>query len=173
MAPPGADGALVSLAARVPEAQTAPAHLVLDRLEKRFGAGPPAVAALSLEVRQGELLALLGPSGCGKTTTLRMIGGLTPRPPGACVVGGRDVTALPPHRRDMGIVFQNYALFPHMSVAGNVAFGLEMRGQKRADIAARVRACAGHGAAGRPGKPAGRASFPAASSSAWRWPGRW
>jgi putative spermidine/putrescine transport system ATP-binding protein len=114
------------------------AHLLLDRLEKRFGAGPPAVASLSLEVPRGELLGLLGPSGCGKTTTLRMIGGLTDSTGGRVVVGGRDVTGLPPHKRDMGIVFQNYALFPHMTVAGNVAFGLEMRKVARADIAQRV-----------------------------------
>ena len=82
-------------------------HLVLDGLAKIYGAGPPAVAALSLEVAAGELLGLLGPSGCGKTTTLRMIGGLIPATSGRVVVGGRDVTALPPHKRDMGIVFQN------------------------------------------------------------------
>ena len=113
-------------------------HLLLDGLEKRFGAGPPAVASLSLEVRKGELLGLLGPSGCGKTTTLRMIGGLADATAGRVVVGGRDVTTLPPHLRDMGIVFQNYALFPHMDVAGNVAFGLEMRKRPRAEITAKV-----------------------------------
>ncbi|MCC6718704.1 MAG: ABC transporter ATP-binding protein [Acetobacteraceae bacterium] len=114
------------------------AHLVLEALEKRFGAGPPAVAALSLAVQKGELLGLLGPSGCGKTTTLRMIGGLAEATAGRILVAGHDVTTLPPHKRDMGIVFQNYALFPHMDVAGNVAFGLEMRKQSRAEIAAKV-----------------------------------
>jgi len=113
-------------------------HLVLDHLEKRFGPGPPAVASLSLEVAKGELLGLLGPSGCGKTTTLRMIGGLAEATAGRVVVAGRDVTTLPPHLRDMGIVFQNYALFPHMDVAGNVAFGLEMRKRPRAEITAKV-----------------------------------
>ncbi|WP_426958665.1 ABC transporter ATP-binding protein [Muricoccus radiodurans] len=115
------------------------AHLVLDGLEKRFGAGPPAVEALSLQVRQGELLGMLGPSGCGKTTTLRMIGGLLPSSGGRILVAGKDITPLPPHRRDMGIVFQNYALFPHMTVAENLAFGLEMRGVPRAEITPRVR----------------------------------
>ena len=85
-------------------------------------------------------MALLGPSGCGKTTTLRMIGGLMTVSAGRIVVAGRDVTALPPHRRDMGIVFQSYALFPHMTVARNVAFGLEMRGVGRAEAAPRVQA---------------------------------
>jgi putative spermidine/putrescine transport system ATP-binding protein len=114
------------------------AYLRLEGLEKRYGAGPAAVAALSLEVEQGELIALLGPSGCGKTTTLRMIAGLIGASAGRVVVAGRDVTALPAHKRDMGIVFQNYALFPHMDVAANVAFGLEMRGVGKVDIAARV-----------------------------------
>jgi len=113
-------------------------HLVLDGLAKAYGAGPPAVAALSLEVAAGELLGLLGPSGCGKTTTLRMIGGLTPASAGRVIVGGREVTALPPHRRDIGIVFQNYALFPHMSVRGNVAFGLQMRKIPREEVARKV-----------------------------------
>ena len=110
-------------------------HLVLEGLAKAYGPGPPAVAALSLEVAAGELLGLLGPSGCGKTTTLRMIGGLTPATSGRVVVAGRDVTALPPHRRDMAIVFQNYALFPHMTVRGNVAFGLQMRKLPREEVA--------------------------------------
>ena len=101
-------------------------HLELHGLEKRFGA-TRAVQALSLSVGKGELIGLLGPSGCGKTTTLRMIGGLMPVTEGRIIVAGRDVTALPPHKRDMGIVFQNYALFPHMDVAGNLGFGLEMR----------------------------------------------
>jgi putative spermidine/putrescine transport system ATP-binding protein len=113
-------------------------HLVLDGLAKVYGDGPPAVAALSLQVSPGELLGLLGPSGCGKTTTLRMIGGLTSATAGRVVVADRDLTALPPHKRDMGIVFQNYALFPHMAVAGNVAFGLEMRGMPRGEVARRV-----------------------------------
>ena len=121
-------------------ADPAVSHLVLEGLEKRFGSGPASVAGLDLSVEQGELVALLGPSGCGKTTTLRMIGGLMAATAGRIVVAGRDVTALPAHRRDMGIVFQSYALFPHMTVAGNVAFGLEMRGVGRAAAAARVQA---------------------------------
>jgi putative spermidine/putrescine transport system ATP-binding protein len=115
-----------------------PVHLSLEGLEKRYGLLPPAVASLSLQLRQGELLGLLGPSGCGKTTTLRMICGLVEATAGRILVGGRDVTALPSYRRDMGVVFQAYALFPHMTVAENVAFGLEMRKVPRAEAKERV-----------------------------------
>ncbi|MBE9605268.1 ABC transporter ATP-binding protein [Acetobacteraceae bacterium H6797] len=117
--------------------ETAP-HLVLDGLEKRFGASR-AVQSLSISVGKGELIGLLGPSGCGKTTTLRMIGGLMPATEGRIVVGGREVTQLPPHKRDMGIVFQNYALFPHMTVAENLSFGLEMRKVPKAERETRVK----------------------------------
>jgi putative spermidine/putrescine transport system ATP-binding protein len=130
MAPPHPDAQLM------PEMSSAP-HLVLDRLVKRFG-NQTAVSALSLSVGKGELIGLLGPSGCGKTTTLRMIGGLMPTSEGQIVVGGRNVTSLPPHKRDMGIVFQNYALFPHMTVAQNLSFGLEMRGIAGAERKQRV-----------------------------------
>ncbi len=117
---------------------TAP-HLELDRVEKRFGSGPLSVHSLTLQVGRGELLGLLGPSGCGKTTTLRMIGGLMSTSGGRILVGGTDVTTLPPHRRNMGIVFQNYALFPHMSVARNLSFGLEMRGIAAAERESRIK----------------------------------
>ncbi|MGE0714882.1 MAG: ABC transporter ATP-binding protein [Alphaproteobacteria bacterium] len=109
----------------------------LRRLVKRFGA-VTAVDDVSLEVREGELVALLGPSGCGKTTTLRMIAGFIAATEGRILIGDRDVTDLPPYRRNTGMVFQGYALFPHMTVAQNVAFGLEMRKVARADIAPRV-----------------------------------
>src|SRR5215831_16900904 len=118
-------------------ANAIPDHLVLERLEKRYG-DTTVVAALDLAVKQGEFIALLGPSGCGKTTTLRMTAGLVPASGGRIVIGGEDVTRLPPYRRDIGLVFQNYALFPHMTVAQNVAFGLEMRGIARGEIASRV-----------------------------------
>ncbi|WP_291297665.1 ABC transporter ATP-binding protein [Elioraea sp.] len=112
-------------------------ELVLTSLRKMYG---PTVAVddVSLTVREGELVALLGPSGCGKTTTLRMVAGFIEPTAGTITIGGRDVTYLPPHRRDTGMVFQSYALFPHMTVAQNVAFGLEMRKVGRAEAAQRV-----------------------------------
>ncbi|GJD51747.1 Vitamin B12 import ATP-binding protein BtuD [Methylobacterium crusticola] len=113
-------------------------YLSLSGLTKRYGEFA-AVDGLDLDVPRGELVAFLGPSGCGKTTSLRMIAGLVPATAGRIVVGGRELTEVPTHRRDMGLVFQSYALFPHMSVAKNVAFGLEMRRVSRGEIAARVR----------------------------------
>ncbi|HEX9555220.1 MAG TPA: ATP-binding cassette domain-containing protein, partial [Reyranella sp.] len=99
--------------------------LVLEALTKRFG-GHVAVDGLSLGVDKGEFVALLGPSGCGKTTTLQMIAGFVEPTSGAVRLEGRDLLAMKPSRRGRGIVFQSYALFPHMTVAENVAFGLEM-----------------------------------------------
>ncbi|WP_029004423.1 ABC transporter ATP-binding protein [Azorhizobium doebereinerae] len=113
-------------------------EVVLNAIVKRYE-HMVAVDHVSLSIGQGELVALLGPSGCGKTTTLRMVGGFVPVTEGRITVGGRDVTHLPPHKRNMGFGFQNYALFPHMTVAQNVAFGLEMRKLSKADIAAKVR----------------------------------
>jgi spermidine/putrescine ABC transporter ATP-binding subunit len=100
--------------------------------------GVPAVRDVSLEVAPGEFVTLLGPSGCGKTTLLRMIAGLETPDSGRVFLSERDITADPPHRRPVNTVFQHYALFPHRTVAGNVAFGLEMAGRARADVAARV-----------------------------------
>jgi putative spermidine/putrescine transport system ATP-binding protein len=113
------------------------ASLTLDGLTKRYGDNA-VVKSVSLDVRDGEFLVLLGPSGCGKTTTLRMIAGFVPPSGGTIRIGERDVTRLPPWKRNAGLVFQSYALFPHMTVADNVAFGLEMRGIDRAEIAPRV-----------------------------------
>ncbi len=115
------------------------ARVELRELGKTYD-GTVAVAGVSLDIAQGELVALLGPSGCGKTTTLRMIAGFIAATTGRVLIGGRDVTDLPPYRRDTGMVFQGYALFPHMSVAENVAFGLEMRRVGKAEIATRVAA---------------------------------
>jgi putative spermidine/putrescine transport system ATP-binding protein len=114
------------------------ARLELINLSKRYG-DHTVVADVTLDVPDGEFLVLLGPSGCGKTTTLRMIAGLVEPSAGAARIGGVDVTYLPPWRRNTGMVFQSYALFPHMTVAENVAFGLEMRKFTKAEIAARAR----------------------------------
>jgi iron(III) transport system ATP-binding protein len=111
--------------------------LELESLSKRFGE-TAAVDALSLEVASGELLTLLGPSGCGKTTTLRMVAGFESPSSGVIRIAGRDVTRLAPQKRGVGMVFQNYALFPHLSVAENVAFGLASNGVARAEAARRA-----------------------------------
>jgi spermidine/putrescine ABC transporter ATP-binding subunit len=109
----------------------------LSSLTKRFG---PLLAVdhLDLELNQGELVAFLGPSGCGKTTTLRMIAGFEQADSGSIYLGGREVSGLPPERRDAGMVFQNYALFPHLTVFENVAFGLQMRKIAKAEVRQRV-----------------------------------
>jgi spermidine/putrescine transport system ATP-binding protein len=109
----------------------------LDGVTKRFGESL-AVDALDLEIPRGSFFALLGPSGCGKTTTLRMIGGFEDPTEGTVYLGGADVTDLPPYRRDVNTVFQSYALFPHLDVERNVAFGLERRKVPRAEITRRV-----------------------------------
>jgi spermidine/putrescine ABC transporter ATP-binding subunit len=106
-------------------------------VSKSFGT-VAAVRDVSLEVAPGEFLTLLGPSGCGKTTLLRMIAGLESPESGRILLAERDVTDDPPHRRPVNTVFQHYALFPHRTVAGNVAFGLEMAGRARAEIVPRV-----------------------------------
>ena len=113
------------------------AALDLDKVGKRYG-DFHAVRDVTLAVPHGEFLVLLGPSGCGKTTTLRMIAGFIEPTSGAVRLGGRDVTALPPWKRNAGLVFQSYALFPHLTAAQNVAFGLEMRKVPTDEIAPRV-----------------------------------
>ena len=111
--------------------------VALHGVTKAYGAFV-AVDALSLEVRHGELLCLLGPSGCGKTTTLSMVAGFVEPTAGTVLISGKDVTQMPPYRRDTGMVFQSYALFPHMTVAANVAFGLENIGVPKGERARRV-----------------------------------
>jgi len=111
--------------------------LVIRDLVKRFG-DVSAVDGVSLEVRDGEFITLLGPSGSGKTTTLRMIAGFTSQTSGTIEIGGTDMSRVPPYRRDVGMVFQNYALFPHMTAGQNVAFPLEMRSIERTEIKRRV-----------------------------------
>jgi putative spermidine/putrescine transport system ATP-binding protein len=98
----------------------------------------PVIQGIDLEVRRGEFVSLLGPSGCGKTTLLRIIAGLLPADRGVVRLDGADITRRPAHKRDVGVVFQTYALFPHLTVAENVGFGLRARGQKAAAIAEAV-----------------------------------
>jgi len=111
--------------------------LVLRGLTKQFG-DFAAVDGVDLEVRRGEFVTLLGPSGSGKTTTLRMIAGFTHQTGGTIEIEGTDMRGVPPYRRDVGMIFQNYALFPHMTAAANVAFPLEMRHVPRSEIKRRV-----------------------------------
>ncbi|MFK0345410.1 ABC transporter ATP-binding protein [Pseudomonas asiatica] len=111
--------------------------LLIDKLCKRYGA-TEAVASSSLAIEKGEFVSLLGPSGCGKTTTLQMIAGFVEVTSGRIVLDGRDITHAKPASRGLGVVFQSYALFPHMTVRDNVAFGLRMRKVANADIARRV-----------------------------------
>jgi putative spermidine/putrescine transport system ATP-binding protein len=115
------------------------ARIQLEEVTKRFGS-VTAVDRMRLDLQEGELIAFLGPSGCGKTTTLRMVAGFEHPTAGTIRIGGRDVTNLPPERRNVGMVFQNYALFPHMTVEQNVAYGLQMRKVERAETTARVTA---------------------------------
>jgi spermidine/putrescine ABC transporter ATP-binding subunit len=123
-----------------PPPSASPASIRLDRVTKRFPGGVVAVAGVELTVEPGEFFSLLGPSGCGKTTTLRMIAGFEEPDEGRVVIGGRDLTHVPVHHRDMGMVFQSYALFPHRTVAENVAFGLRMRKVAKPEADARVAA---------------------------------
>jgi putrescine transport system ATP-binding protein len=108
-----------------------------DGVSKHFP-GVSAVDNVSLDIFQGEFFALLGPSGCGKTTLLRMLAGFETPDQGRILLDGKDITAVPPHRRPVNMMFQSYALFPHLSVEGNVAFGLKQDGLPRPEIAARV-----------------------------------
>ena len=142
---------------------------------KRFG-DAVAVDHINLEVLDGEFFSLLGPSGCGKTTTLRMIGGFEEPTSGLIELHGQDVTWLPPYKRNVNTVFQNYALFPHLTIFENVAFGLRRKGVKDSEIksprhrdaqarrAARLRAPEAHPDLRRPGA-AGRAGAGARSTA--------
>ena len=116
------------------------AAIKLDQVTKTFDGRVMAVDAVTLDIAAGEFFSLLGPSGCGKTTSLRMIAGFEHPDSGRVHVGGKDITDLPVHRRDMGMVFQSYALFPHRTVAENVAFGLRMREVPKPEIERRVAA---------------------------------
>ena len=115
--------------------------LIIRNLTKRFAGGvetPPAVADVSFNVASGEFFTMLGPSGCGKTTTLRMIAGLEAATSGEIILDGKDYTAVPARRRNIGMVFQSYALFPHLPVSENVAYGLRVRKTAESEIKERV-----------------------------------
>ncbi len=112
-------------------------YLSVHELSKRYGEYE-AVRSTSLELRRGEMVGFLGPSGCGKTTTLRMLAGLITPTAGRITLDGQDVTARPIHKRNIGLVFQSYALFPHMNVEQNIGYGLRMRRLAKPDIAKRV-----------------------------------
>ena len=116
----------------------APAFLDVSGATKSFGAAT-VLSGVDLGVGQGEFVSLLGPSGCGKTTLLRIVAGLLGVDRGTVKLDGQDITALPPHRRDVGVVFQNYALFPHLTVAENVAFGLKAHRRDKTETAASVK----------------------------------
>ena len=109
----------------------------LDRISKAFGA-TKAVDRLDMKIMAGEFVTFLGPSGCGKSTTLRILGGFEKPDSGRIVLDGADVTRLPPNKRDVNMVFQDYALFPHMTAGENIAFGLELKGRSRSEITKRV-----------------------------------
>ncbi|CAH1652443.1 MULTISPECIES: ABC transporter ATP-binding protein [unclassified Chelatococcus] len=114
------------------------ASLTAESLAHAYGAAPPTLKGISFTIEPGEFFTLLGPSGCGKTTTLRLVAGLLSPTAGRILIGTRDITAVPTHERDISVVFQNYALFPHMTVADNVGYGLKIRGKPRREIAAAV-----------------------------------
>jgi multiple sugar transport system ATP-binding protein len=119
------------------------AEIVLDHVSKVYASGgPTAVSDLNLDIRDGEFIVLVGPSGCGKTTALRMVAGLETISDGTITIGERVVNAVPPKERDIAMVFQNYALYPHMTVYDNMAFGLKLRKLPKEEIDRRVREAA-------------------------------
>ncbi|HVK31919.1 MAG TPA: ABC transporter ATP-binding protein [Burkholderiaceae bacterium] len=115
-----------------------PAYLSVESISVSYGGGAPVLDQVSLDVQRGEMVALLGPSGCGKTTLLRSIAGFVKPGAGRIVVDGRDITALAPEARNTAMMFQSYALWPHMDVAANIGYGLRMRGADKARIGERV-----------------------------------
>jgi ABC-type sugar transport system ATPase subunit len=118
------------------------ANIALERVRKVFSSGQVAVADVDLRIEDGERFVLVGPSGSGKSTVLRIIAGLTHPETGRVLIGGRDVTEVPPERRDLAMVFQSYALYPHKTVRDNLAFGLRVRHVPRQEIDTRVQSAA-------------------------------
>ena len=118
------------------------ATVEIDEVTKVYPNGVEAVQSLTLQVRDGELMVLVGPSGCGKTTVLRMVAGLEEISSGEVLIGGRVVNDVSPKARDIAMVFQNYALYPHMTVAANIGFGLKLRNLPKSELDAKVLAAA-------------------------------
>jgi ABC-type glutathione transport system ATPase component len=129
--------------------------ITFENVTKRFGK-MVAVDNVSLSVEEGEFFSLLGPSGCGKTTLLRMLAGFETPTEGRILIDGQDVSTVPPNKRPVNMVFQSYAVFPHMTVADNVAYGLKVDKVGKAERDQRVAEALGAGAAGRPGRSQAR-----------------
>lgn len=139
----------------------------LENITKQFE-GSTAVNQLSLEIADGEFLVLVGPSGCGKSTLLRLLAGLEEVSDGRIMLDGNDISALPPRERNFSMIFQNYALFPHMTVEQNITFGMRMRNEPKDQHQARVDRVAGPCSWSRC-LNANRENSPAGSASVWRW----
>jgi ABC-type glutathione transport system ATPase component len=145
--------------------------ITFENVTKRFGK-MVAVDDVSLTIQEGEFFSLLGPSGCGKTTLLRMLAGFETPTEGRILIDGQDISNVPPNKRPVNMVFQSYAVFPHMSVADNVAYGLKVDKVSKAERDRRVEEALDLVQLG--GWPsASPTSCRAASASAWPWPGRW
>ena len=148
------------------------ADIVLDRVGKKYPDGFEAVKELNLEIADGEFMILVGPSGCGKSTALNMIAGLEDITSGELRIGGEVVNQKAPRDRDIAMVFQSYALYPHMTVRDNIAFALKLAKRPKEEIDAKVNEAAGHPRPRRTTSTASRPTSRAASASASRWGGR-
>ena len=143
--------------------------IVLSTVTKVFPNGVRAVDGVDLVINDGEFVVLVGPSGCGKSTLLRMVAGLEDITEGAVHIGGTDVTDMAPQQRDIAMVFQNYALYPHMTVKENLAYGLKLREDAAGGVEAARRRRSPRRSASRSSSTASRPRSRAASGSAWRW----
>jgi putative spermidine/putrescine transport system ATP-binding protein len=152
-------------------ARRAGAAVSIRAIAKRYGTAAPALDGVSLEIAAGEFVTLLGASGSGKTTTLMIVAGFTPPDAGDVSIDGKSIIGLPPERRGIGVVFQNYALFPHMTALRNIAFPLRMRAVPRGEAARRAEAALARSGSGA-SAGACRRSSRAASSNGSRWRGR-
>ena len=146
-------------------------RILVDRVSKTFPNGFSAVRDLSLTIEDGEFIVLVGASGCGKTTLLRLIAGLEEASAGTISIGDKDVTDKPPRQRDVAMVFQSYALYPHMNVRQNLGYGLKVRRIRKAEARRRVEELRSSSAS-RSFSTVDLRSSPADSGSAWRWAGR-